>query len=686
MNESARWLRAFAVAAIACFSTAACFAAPAPVAYDITVRIDPATRELSGTSAIVIGPAQPVELVLARRFEAERITVDGKKAATSHVAGGLSVWQLGAAKTSRKIEVHWHGVLEPLDASLEHRQTLSAATPVAGEQGTFLPAGAAWYPQVRGLMPGYRVTIDLPQTQRGIVPGRLIDETEADGRYRARFEFPHPAEGIDLMAGPYRIESRSIRTAGGKSILLRTYFHPQIAELACGYLDAVKGYMDLYENWIGEYPFSAFSIVSSPTPTGFGMPTLTYLGIDVLKLPFIRSTSLGHEILHNWWGNGVYPDYARGNWSEGLTTFMADYAYKERESEQTAREMRLEWLRDFAAVPTGQDRPLAEFTSRTHGTSQIVGYDKAAMLFLMLRDRIGRDVFDRGIRRFWRDYQFETASWNALEKSFEAASGQDLSAFFAQWLTRQGAPSVRITDAELSAGFAGNRVRVTLAQDRPAYRLHVPLALRSDRGTETRYVDLDQPGATFTIDLDARPSEVALDPDLRLFRRLGADEAPPTLRQVMLDASTITVLSNVPAPALQSARLLATKLQDNPPRFRPEGERITGVPLLVIGLGDGIDRWLASHNLPGRPDAVRKDASAVVWTASLPQGKSIVVVSARDADALSALVRPLPHYGRKSYLVFDGAKVIDSGVWPSRPQIWRFEREPRMVQWDSVFL
>jgi hypothetical protein len=32
------------------------------------------------------------------------------------------------------------------------------------------------------------------------------------------------------------------------------------------------------------------------------MCSLTYLGRDILKLPFIKTTSLGHEVLHNWWG------------------------------------------------------------------------------------------------------------------------------------------------------------------------------------------------------------------------------------------------------------------------------------------------------------------------------------------------------------------------------------------------
>ena len=669
MSAAARWIGALACW-LACAAAEADLFLAAPLAYDVTVSIDPARRELSGTSLITVEPGHPVTLALARRFEVERITVDGKPAAAPRVMESRLVWSLGTARTTRRIEVRWRGVLEALDTTLDHRQTLSAATLVTGTEGTFLPATGAWYPQVHGLLAVYRVTLELPHGQRGLVAGRLVEETVANGRHLARYEFPFPSEGIDLMAGPYQVETRTIRTAGGRELSLRTYFHPQIAGLAAGYLDAVKGYIDLYESWIGEYPYTEFSIVSSPTPTGFGMPTLTYLGIDVLRLPFIRATSLGHEILHNWWGNGVYPDAAGGNWSEGLTTFMADYAYKERESESAARELRLEWLRDFAAVPAGQDRPLAEFSSRTHGTSQIVGYHKAAMTFLMLRDLIGRDAFDRGVQAFWRDYRFRTASWKELGKSFEAASGRDLAEFFGQWLERRGAPSVRIERAALAAGPAGHRVDVTLAQGDPVYRLRVPVALRTARGDVVQSMDLDRQVASVSFDLDARPAELALDPDYRLWRRLGAGEAPPILRQVMLDPSTVTVLPG--AAARETARMVAATLQDHAPRVLTEAESVAGVPLLLVGLDDEVHRWLASRQLPALPESLRNRGSAVVWTAELPQGKSMAVVSARDAEALAALARLLPHYGRRSYIVFDGARVLASGVWPPQPQAWRF--------------
>jgi aminopeptidase N len=205
------------------------------------------------------------------------------------------------------------------------------------------------------------------------------------------YAFEQPESAIDLMAGPYRVTERSFAAADGRKIALRALLHPEIAERGDGDLDAVERYLRLYEGWIGPYPYESFSVVSSPTPTGFGMPTLTYLGVEVLRLPFIRDTSLGHEVLHNWWGNGVRPDYARGNWSEGLTTFMADYAYREQAGAEAAREMRLAWLRDFAALGSAADRPLASFSSRTHGAEQVVGYHKAAMVFLMLRDAIGTE-------------------------------------------------------------------------------------------------------------------------------------------------------------------------------------------------------------------------------------------------------------------------------------------------------
>src|SRR3990172_8821942 len=100
---------------------------------------------------------------------------------------------------------------------------------------------------------------------------------------------------------------------------------------------------------------------------------------------------------------------------------MADYAYREREGGASGLAALLAWLRDYASMPRGDDLALARFTSRTHGASQVVGYNKAAMVFFMLREAIGAAAFDEGVRRFWREHRFRTASWNDLRSAFQRA-------------------------------------------------------------------------------------------------------------------------------------------------------------------------------------------------------------------------------------------------------------------------
>ena len=662
-------MRRFA-AALTLAVAAANAAAQAPSAHlDLAISLDPATRELRGRGVITAKAQGPMLLVLGRRFEMLGLTVDGAPLASPTLQGDRQIWQLPRASGPQRFAVEWRGTLAPLAAEISHRDTLTRVEPSADVRGSFLPAAGSWYPAIEDAEESYRVAIDLPSGQKAVVPGRIVEESEAGGRYRALFEFPHVTQGIDLMAGPYNVTEHTLRSTSGNQVKLRTYFHPEISELAAGYLDAVKGYIELYEGWIGAYPYTEFSVVSSPTPTGFGMPTLTYLGIDVLRLPFIRATSLGHEVLHSWWGNGIRVDYARGNWSEGLTTFMADYAYKERAGEDAAREMRLEWLRDLSAVPPGSDRPLAEFTARYHGASQIVGYHKAAMVFLMLRDQIGRATFDEGLRRLWREYRYRAASWDDLRRAFELAAGTDLAAFFGQWLSRTGLPSVRFETAGAVVKGEGHAVRAVLEQNPPAWQLRVPLVVNTERGVVTRVADVDAAHTSVTFDVGAAPKSIVLDPDFRVLRRLAADEAPPILRQVMVDPNTRLVVAS-PGVA-ESAVALASRITDQPPkRVAADVPPPSAASILVIGLHDDVDAWLTRFAMPTRPATVADRGVAQVWIATVARGQTLAVVAAQDAASLTAVARLLPHYGRQSWLIFDAKAVGDRGIWPAHPQEW----------------
>ena len=42
----------------------------------------------------------------------------------------------------------------------------------------------------------------------------------------------------------------------------------------------------------------------------------------------------------------------------------------------------------------------------------------------------------------------------------------------------------------------------------------------------------------------------------------------------------------------------------------------------------------------------------------------MLVISADDAAALQTLLRPLPHYGGQSYVLFEGGRAASRGIWP----------------------
>jgi aminopeptidase N len=663
---SAGWRALYACA----FAVVALSARAADLA--LQVELDPHTRRLLATAELE-SPGN-FAFALHSSLSVSSVTLDGRRVAAVNAPArdGQRAWRIASAKGAR-LRIEYAGTLPPLEAR-DHRGVLQSLAPMASARGVFLPAGSGWYPQLRAAF-SYSVRLVLPPDQRGLVPGRLVSESTSKTRYEAHFAFDSPAEGIDLMAGPYLVREKLVERAGARPLRLRTYFYPDLEPLADGYLEDSAKYIAMYSAAIGPYPFDMFSVVASPLPTGFGMPTLTYLGAEVLRLPFIRATSLGHEVLHNWWGNGVRVDYSQGNWSEGLTTFMADYFYRERDSTAGAREMRLGWLRDFAAVPEGAHVALSAFRSRTHGSEAAVGYGKAAMVFSMLRDSIGVDAFDRGIRAFYAAHKFRAASWDDLRAAFERSSGRDLRAFFDQWVQRAGGPEIAVSQARARSRAD---VEVTVIQRAPAYVLDVPLELIGSEKSEMRRVPVDRERQDVRMALSYAPQGVRIDPELRLWRKLDASELSPILRQwIIASAPTLAIVSADEA-VQKAAREVALAFFENEPQITSLAHlRESAGPVLLAGLHAEIDAALASLGAAPRPANLGARGTAQVWTvAARDRTPPLMVISARDAESLRATGRALPHLGSQSYLVFEGARVVDRGVWPTRGNVVAVSREP----------
>lgn len=646
----------------------------------LDVSLEPATGQFDAV-AVVQPASRDFRFALHESLMIRSAEVAGKplKIVSLGRDEGVQHWRIPLPAGNDAVRIHYGGPLKPLQNGRDHRSVLRALPPMASVEGSFLPSSSGWYPQPSPMF-SFRVKLSLPADQRALVAGRLLEETQPDasnGRYRATFEFARLTDGIDLMAGPWRIREMRVpqdANTDTPALRLRTYFPVDLdaeAGLADAYLEDSRRYIERYSKEIGAYPYSEFSVVASPLPTGFGMPTLTYIGADVLRLPFIRATSLGHEILHNWWGNGVYVNYAQGNWCEGLTTFMADYAFKELAANDTSRAMRLGWLRDFSALSNDSRQTLRDFRGRTHSASAAVGYGKSAMFFVMLRDQIGEKAFRQGIRDFWVNNQFRVTSWQALQTAFEGASGRDLKAFFAAWLDASGAPKLSAHDALLRP--AGNRYQlsVEIKQQGEPLVSRLPIEVSAGSKRETRWVPVKQANDKVRIELDFRPQFVRIDPDFRLWRQLDAQEMPPILRQwIAAPAPRLVVAAS--GAAADAATTLAQRFFEIKPQILAGATPshglakalTTGGPVMIVGTHAEVAASLAAAGLPARPAELTGRGTAQVWAVLQPGGAPVAVVSADDAKALQALARPLPHYGGQSWLVFDGAKSIDRGTWP----------------------
>lgn len=626
-------------------------AAPTLLEHDITVALDPESGHIEAVDHITGSWSGDVAFELAPGLTVRRATGDGQPLA---VAGGPRHWRLDLGdRAVREITVEYSGAFVP-PAAPEGR--LGAV----GPEGAYLPARAGWFPLMEHGAIGYRLAVEVPDPHRGVATGRLVNEQEAEGLHRAVFVSEQPFEGPTLFAGPYRMSERR-----HGEIRLRTYFHTDVAPLAEEYLDIAARHLELYAKRIGPYPFSGFAVISAPLPVGLGFPGLTYMARRILHLPFIKARSLPHEILHNWWGNGVFGAVEGGNWFEGLTTYMADYARTEARDVAEARELRLAWLRDYTALPAARDRPLTAFRGRAHDADQVVGYNKAAFVFHMLRRDLGAEGFDAGVKRFWADNRLKTASWQDLQRSFEAISGRDLREFFHQWLNRPGAPRLRLIEVTARPVGSGFELAVELAQDAAAYALSVPVVIETAAGSERHEVALHGPKAAVALRTRAKPILVALDPDYEVFRRLAPGEAPPILRDVTLDPATVAVLTGGVAAEDAAGALVGRLLEGRRPIVpADEAARAEG-PILAIGLTAEILSLLDALGLGPVPETLAGRGSVRAWTTRRDDGRVVFVVAADKAADLRAVLRPLPHYRGMSFLLFEGDEATAKGVWPS---------------------
>jgi hypothetical protein len=597
----------------------------------------------------------------------------GEMVATSAMTDRLQQYRVILVEGQNSLTLRYGGkIYHPQKQDVREARTFESSPGIISDEGVMLSGSSGWYPLFAGELGDklltFSLSTSLPQDWQVVSQGV---RTIVHGQIR--WHENQSQDEIYLIAAAFKRYAQKIN-----DVEAEVYFRQPEAKLAQRYLTATKRYLTRYQRLFGPYPYAKFALVENFWESGYGMPSFTLMGSQVVRLPFIIHTSFPHEILHNWWGNGVYVDYQGGNWSEGLTAYLADHLLQENRG--TAAVYRRGLLQKYSDYVTlERDFPLSKFTSRHSAQSEAVGYGKAMMMFHMLRRQIGDEIFVQGLRDFYANNRFRRANFADLEQAFSQVAKIDFSPFFEQWVQRSGAPQLHLVSVQSVPVAGGYDLTVILEQTQlgEAYQLNIPLAvtLAGESAVVTKVVGMRDKRAKITLRFESQPLRVDVDAEFDVFRRLDRSETPAAFSQVFGAEELLVVLPRMASEQLRIQYLKVAKSWKRQPERETLikwDDEVESLPTSgAVWLFGRENRWHAEFQQVLQQSGAslsekygNQNTAAAVSTHI--DGLPVACLSAPNVEMLAGLARKLPHYAKYSHVLFAGEKLrnIDKGRWP----------------------
>ncbi|MEZ4322958.1 MAG: M20/M25/M40 family metallo-hydrolase [Myxococcota bacterium] len=674
-----------------------------PPHHDVDVVLVPDSGSLTVVDAIThVPPGATFTLhaglaprVTTKGWKLERVdgeapagtdAADGQRQTARNTEGPVPLEAYRLVNTKKKprfpVEIAYGGAIEhPLETQgAEYQRSFSETPGTIQADGVYLARSSFWLPDF-GESITYTLDAHVPDGWSAVSSG---DPFQGEGIEGIGWNSRHPMDDVYLVAAKWTHTSAEVEIPSGKRGI-DIYLREPDPGLAFRYEAATARYLTLYESMLTPYPFQRFALVENFWETGYGMPGFTLLGPEVIRFPWVLTSSYPHEILHTWWGNSATIDPAGGNWSEGLTAYMADHLFAEHRGQDA--EYRRSTLKKFTDLAQDGDFPLVEFLGRTSAATEAVGYGKSLMFWHMIRRHIGEEAFLKGLAAFHVAYAFEPAGFSDLEPFLSEASGEDLKPFFTAWTTSTGAIRLAVEGVEVAKKGDGYVVTGLLRQTGDVKPGWVPVRLSTATGKRALEVAVALEGAEtpFTIEVPAdrgQPMRLDVDPDFDVMRILDPMEVPPALTSVYGDAEPTFVL---PSRASEATRAQWTELA--------EGWARPGKPKLVLDSevdapppGSWVLGWENTHG-PALAARVAHtgavvDAKGLAWAGeTFDRTHSVVLVARADGDperalawvtagndtAIAGLARKLPHYTKYGLLAFADTAPdnVAKAVWPA---------------------
>jgi len=234
--------------------------------------------------------------------------------------------------------------------------------------------------------------------------------------------------------------------------------------------------------------------------------------------------TLVHELSHHWFGDLVTCASEKDMWlNEGWASFCEAIYYEYVGGSQAYKD----YVRDNhkAVLIYALNNPNAFGSlygmphSDTYGS---VVYDKGADIARCLRGQIGDDLFFTTLKKYFRDYAFQSISVDQFKDYLSKETGLDLNDFFNFWVKSPGFPDFSINNLKIKKRNDKFQVNFNLNQrliysDKYLNSSIVEFGIL-DKSLKLHNYKLKQQGRTCPqiLELDFEPALFILDPDEKI--------------------------------------------------------------------------------------------------------------------------------------------------------------------------
>lgn len=310
------------------------------------------------------------------------------------------------------------GALDWLDPSL----TSGKKHPYLYTQGQAILT-RTWIP-VQGT-PANRITytadVTVPKDLMALMSASNPKERSADGKYHFEMKQPIPVYLIALAVG--NLEYRSLGKNCG------VYTEPEmLGKVAWEFADLNK-MITTAESLYGPYKWEQYDVIVLPYSFPFGgmeNPRLTFANPTLIAGDRSAVSVIAHELAHSWSGNLVTNATWDDFWlNEGFTVYFENRIMEALYGKETADMLALiefqeleQEIEDFISSGNEEDTHLKlSLNGRNPDDGMTdIAYVKGAFFLKTLEKTAGREKFDRFLKSYFNDHQFQTLTTEQFKK------------------------------------------------------------------------------------------------------------------------------------------------------------------------------------------------------------------------------------------------------------------------------